>query len=323
MTIQETNFKNDQEYHDLIGLSQTALKHFKEHPILFWRQTPLNPNREREAPTDAMVQGTLFHLMILEPEKFDKEFIVADWGAKSRKTVKYKNFVEALREQGDDRIVISQEELELGADMKEALSKTKLANDLLINSRKELPIVWEEFGLVFKGKPDGLNDFGGGIYSYTDYKTTGKFKRNPNPDREGYLLQAVAYKRGLKAKYDIDISEFNFVIQSTKDPELITVVCIKDYEMKNAEIEFESLILQIKDCLIAVRKTAKKSGDILDVFRNNQTQPIEVESGLRYNKKLESFAQYKEEQKELNNYTTETDLVARFEIEWADKLRFE
>jgi len=318
--MKEHNFKNNEEYHNLPALSQSGIKDFKECPYKFWKNTPLNINKEPKPSTDAMMFGTLCHLLVLEPELFANEFLVADWGAKGRKTKKYDNFVAELRENGDERKVISQEEYEKAMEMKHCLMQNKFCWDLINKSAKEKPIVGEEFGLIMKGKPDCLlktvDENGKPYYIYVDYKTTGESFDEPNPFYKGWLTQACSYSRLLKQKYGIEINECIFVVQSTSEPNKILPFTISHQEIEDYTEEFISDILILKEHIEQARTLIAEEKDPDTVFVKGITEPILITSGGKKNSYWAKLKMFREQYKE--DYATETELREAFDKEFRE-----
>lgn len=62
-------------YHADPALSSSGLKLLLKNPLYYWDSSPLNPHRKQK-DTISMKIGRAIHTMLLEPDKFDKEFIV-------------------------------------------------------------------------------------------------------------------------------------------------------------------------------------------------------------------------------------------------------
>lgn len=61
------------DYHAAPGLSASGLDDLAVSPLRYWHRH-INPNREPEEPTRAMVFGSALHAAVLEPEEFDKRY---------------------------------------------------------------------------------------------------------------------------------------------------------------------------------------------------------------------------------------------------------
>ena len=71
------------EYHARPEVSASQLKILKRSPLHFWDRF-LNPDKPIVEPTPNMILGTLVHAAVLEPEQFDKRYIVVPEGIDKR-----------------------------------------------------------------------------------------------------------------------------------------------------------------------------------------------------------------------------------------------
>jgi hypothetical protein len=71
-------------YHADPAIGSSGCKNLIADPELYWENSPLNPNREEDEDTAAKLFGTAYHMLILEPEQFDKAYTIKE-GVKSSK----------------------------------------------------------------------------------------------------------------------------------------------------------------------------------------------------------------------------------------------
>lgn len=72
------------EYHaGTDAISSSGLKLLARSPAHYWA-TYLDPQREPTAPTPAMLMGTMIHTAVLEPHRFDDEYIAIPEGLDKR-----------------------------------------------------------------------------------------------------------------------------------------------------------------------------------------------------------------------------------------------
>lgn len=211
---------NDKEYFALKALSASQIKTYNEDegPYRFWKKSVFNPNREEDnLESDALVFGKLAHCMLLEFEEVEKRYLIADWGTKSRNTVKYKDFAAAH----PDKIIVSKEEYQRAGKMLANIRSHKLANSIITGATTELPIVWrdDETGLLMKCKVDALKRTKNGIV-VIDYKTSSDVAGFIKwPHKLSYYLQDVVYRQAIKEKYGEEATDFIFIMQSSKEGE--------------------------------------------------------------------------------------------------------
>ena len=86
------------EYHSSPGVSKSHLDSIADlSPLHYWHKY-INPERERQAPTEAMEIGTAIHSAILEPDLFVTDFVRAPDDAPKRPTQRQ---MEAKKPSGD------------------------------------------------------------------------------------------------------------------------------------------------------------------------------------------------------------------------------
>lgn len=59
------------------GLAPTSINEFFEKPALFWKHSSMNPNRVKKEATEPMIFGRLVHCLVLTPEQYEKDFLLA------------------------------------------------------------------------------------------------------------------------------------------------------------------------------------------------------------------------------------------------------
>ena len=71
------------EYHSGTGISKSGLDRISQSPLHYWSEY-LDPNRAPREETPAMKIGTAIHTAVLEPERFEAEYIVVPADAPRR-----------------------------------------------------------------------------------------------------------------------------------------------------------------------------------------------------------------------------------------------
>lgn len=148
--------KDDKNYYGELGrnyLSNSDIGTLLNNPKMFGKKSE---------PSLAMLQGSYFHSMCLEPHKA-KDFILVD--ASTRTTNIYKD---ACKEYNSNFLLLKKEAEEVD-EMVTALRENKELSKLVWDNgiKYEVPILGEIQGLMWKGKCDIIN--GDKIY---DLKTT-------------------------------------------------------------------------------------------------------------------------------------------------------
>jgi len=195
---------DDEFYYGHLGkhaLSSSALKKLVESPKAYKKSL-----KRDDKPAQALRDGRLVHLCLLEPEKV-KDLIIME-GTKARN-----DFKEATAEHGE-HLVYTQSEMDNAYWIADAVRNNSSAEYLLNGLDAEVSGIDEVDGFACRAKADAINKSGSLI---VDLKTTSS-PVNENAFRWSaknfmYNLQAALYCRIFKA------SEFIFLVinKDTKD----------------------------------------------------------------------------------------------------------
>jgi PDDEXK-like uncharacterized protein DUF3799 len=146
------NISND-EYHASVGYSRTQLMALDKSPYHFWYEHISGQATPKE-PTEAMLLGSAFHTMLLQPDLFSKEYAVLP-KLDRRKTADKEIYASFMAVNGDKQIV-TWEQYDKIWSIKESILKHDIVNTLLKDTVYEQSLFWtdEETGLQFKARPD-------------------------------------------------------------------------------------------------------------------------------------------------------------------------
>src|SRR5690606_26208052 len=142
------------EYRSLDAVGGTALKDIlpPHTPLHFWARH-VDPSREfKETP--AMRLGTLAHLAILEPERWEAEMIVAP--AVDRRTKSGKEAWAAFLTEAAGKEIVSAEDAALVESIAAAVRSHRGARVLLQGAATEVSLYWRDAhtGVLCKGRMD-------------------------------------------------------------------------------------------------------------------------------------------------------------------------
>lgn len=265
-------FIQDDEYFSQKALSASQIKDYDKSAYHFWKRSVFNDEREKEAETDALCFGKLTHCLVLEPEVFDKKFLVMDWGTKTRNTEKYKK----AQAEHPDKMLVLPYEYEKSQKMVSALQNHDLANAILAGGHSEVPFMWtdKETGILCKMKADKIKKIAGGRILIVDYKTTSDIDSILKwPQKLGYPLQEAMYRFGIQNRFNIDDSkiDFMFILQSNKEGEEDVICCADtDYDtLIAAEDITRHHIREISEKLKEFEE--KKDKNIFSAYPNKMT----------------------------------------------------
>lgn len=229
----------NKEYHKRSEIGCSDLKLLIDSPYKF-----LHKDEIREETTSMLI-GSLVHKLILEPEDFDYEYVIAPEIDKRTNAGKEElsNFLKTVGQ----RTPISKDLYLLASEIsKEVLSMKETAN-ILKNGEAEQSYFTQLEGIWVKARPDFYNEDIGLI---VDIKTT----QNASPMQ--FMKTIANYNYHIQTAFYIDVlrsvgkrvNNFLFLAIETKKPYLVGF-----YELDEASIEFgreqyKKLIERYKFC---------------------------------------------------------------------------
>lgn len=237
------------EYHGYTeAISKSRLARMSVCPSYFkWHED--NPQEQ----TKDMLEGSAFHKIVLEPDTFEKEFVVAPKFDRRTKDGKlaYNHFCELVQ---SGISVITEEQYEMICGMRESILRNPYARKLLNgNVEQSMYFVDDATGVNCKVRPDVWRKVGDRI-AVIDLKSTRsaiptEFARDVV--KYHYDLQAYMYSYGVSKVFNIPIQNVDFVfIAVEKDPPyLINVMQADDYVMRKGEADFREYVGTYAECM--------------------------------------------------------------------------
>lgn len=237
------------EYHGYKdSISKSRLSNFSVCPAYFkWREE--NPEEE----TKELIEGSAFHKLVLEPETFDKEFIVAPSFDRRTKEGKlaYNHFCELVV---SGITVITQEQYDMICGMRDSVLSNPYAVKLLNGSVEQSMYFVDDFtGIPCKVRPDVWRKVKDRIV-ITDLKSTKSAKPKDfarDLVKFNYDLQAYMYSYGASKVLDVPFEniDFVFIAVEKKPPYLVNVMQVNGLVMEKGEADFREFIGTYKSCL--------------------------------------------------------------------------
>jgi exodeoxyribonuclease VIII len=122
-------------------------------PYHFWYETMSGLAIPKEE-TPSMVLGSLFHTLLLEPEKFQKEYAVSP--KVDRRTTRGREDYEQFVAYAENKIILTEDQYLKASTMASQIKEHEIVKTLLDDARFEQSIFWtdQETGLQFKTRPD-------------------------------------------------------------------------------------------------------------------------------------------------------------------------
>lgn len=235
---------SNEDYHSHIALSRSALWTFKDLPYKYWHKY-LSGEYEGENATEAMILGSLLHTMILEPEKFDTEYVVMP--KMNRTTKQGKMDYEEFLKTANGRTIVKDEHYQLGCKMLSSVYEDETARKILEGAEKEKSIFFkdEKTGLLCKARPDAWN----GII-IADIKTTldASYRAFQNDAyKNGYFLQAGMMYEATKA-VGRPFKKFIFICVEKKPPYTMAMYMLDDEALQFGIDMFRKLLDRFAEC---------------------------------------------------------------------------
>lgn len=240
-----------------IGLSISNAE-YHAHPAMsksrLWRifDSPEKFKYYEENPKDkssALIFGTAFHKIVLEPNEFDEEFLVLP--SIDRRTKEGKERFKELMESANGRDVMSHEDYQKIVGMRESVLSNKYAKALVEKSDHELSFFWKDelTGELCKCRPDILFQVGSSRI-IADLKSCESAKTEDfmrDAIKYGYHVQAYMYKEGLKQNTSLEY-QFVFIAVEKKPPYSINIMKADDIFVRYGEDTFRELIGVYSEC---------------------------------------------------------------------------
>lgn len=205
------------EYHGGQGISKSGLDLIAQSPLHYYAAY-LDPKRQPREETPAMAIGTAIHSAVLEPDKFDADYLVlpeCDRRTKEGKAI-YAAFAEQAQEGG--KRVISADDYKACLAIAAQVRSHPAARVLFGQGIAEQSAYWvdKQTGVQCKARPDWL--MAGGIVDVksTENASAAAFQRSVVSWR--YHVQAAWYLDGIKAATGDDAQAFMFAVFEKKAP---------------------------------------------------------------------------------------------------------
>lgn len=230
----------EEAYFSLEAMSNSGLKNMAKGPGYYrWYQD----NREQDS--DKASDGSLFHLAIGEPERFEQEVICID-GSRQKKDVK-----EAVAEaESLGKIVTKTETRDKILRARDFVMSHYDVRPLFSNGgRPEQVLLWKDFetGVQCKARVDWLTDSG----VLADWKTFDDLSDDAikyQMRRMKYHWQAGWYTEGASRIFGRDIKMFANVFIRLEDPIDCRVVLLPDHEIEEARMIYRPFLHKYAEC---------------------------------------------------------------------------
>jgi len=228
------------------GVSNTMLSAMNKSPAHCYA-LHLAPYRPKAEPTDAMRAGILAHMMMLEPARVAKAYVVKPAGMRFS-TKEGMAWRDAQTQQ-----IVGADDMQAAEAQRAALLRVTALRNLLAGvGDSEVSLFWEDpaSGLRCKARPDRLRWTGPKRATALDLKTISDL--TPESVQRaiatyGYHRQQAHYSAGLRA-CGIELDEFVFGFVSSSYPFLAAAYVLDDETREQGEDEIAMLLDRYAFC---------------------------------------------------------------------------
>jgi hypothetical protein len=238
-----------ERYHSIAAMSAGGLKRMRVSPAHFYG-LQMDPNRPPEGePTPALLNGTLAHCALFEPEQFDRRYVTRPDGLDGR-TKEGKAWIADARRFG--REVITADQRAAAQRQAAALRALPEISALLAEGVAERSCFWidDATGELCKCRPDWTHPASNGVIV-----VDGKTCQDASPEGFGkaiwnfaYHLQAAWYSDGYEAATGQPVHGFVFAAVESAWPHAAAAYMLGDDVLDRARRENRRLLNRYADC---------------------------------------------------------------------------
>ena len=218
----------NEEYHAMDGISSSMIGDYMKSPFQYWYKYVGKRMPEELGDNPAFAIGTVTHALVLEPDLFDEQFIIAPKIDKRTKVGKEK-WAE-FEEQAKGKTLVKKEHYDMAVMMRDAVNRNPIAVDLLKRGEFEKSFFFE--GLKVRTDHIIVDDLIKKVL-ITDLKTaqTIEPKRFQWAVQDLYLTRAGFYAYVVSQFYpDYDI-DFGYIAVDKNEPSSCTVFMISQEDL--------------------------------------------------------------------------------------------
>lgn len=238
------------EYHGYReAISKSRLANMSVCPAYFkWCEDNPTP------PSDDMVLGSAFHKIVLEPETFDKEFMIMPHFDRRTKEGRlgYENLMNKV--QGNCITLITKEQYDTICGMRDSIMSNPYARKLINGNIEQSMYFTDDLTKVeCKCRPDVWRKVADRVV-ITDLKSAKSVMPNDfmrDCVKYHYDLQTAMYREGASKVLGVpkDNIDFVFIAVEKKPPYLLNIMQADTYVIQKGEADFREYIGTYAECL--------------------------------------------------------------------------
>lgn len=212
-------------YHsDVSRISKSGLDYIAKSPAHYWERY-LNPNREPERKTDALVEGNAFHVLTLEADKFPHHFVIMPKFSGTGSVAKKDEFLQTNAEKS----IITMDQYDKVRRMRDSVMKHPIASQLIAVGIAETTLKWEDpvTDAPCKCRKDWWNPSNQLIVDLKSTEDASEEGFAKSSFKYRYHVQGAFYLDGARAN-NLNPQGFVFIAVEKKPPYLVNVFYMPD-----------------------------------------------------------------------------------------------
>jgi len=237
---------SNQDYHRHKAISSTQCKHLLKSAWEFDYK-----RKHPKAPSAAMQFGSLVHQLVLEPEKFEQNYFVAE--KPKRNTKAGKAMYTILDQERGHHEWISLDDFLKAQEIKNTLKQSELVSSLIQGGKAEQSVFWhdDETGVLCRAKADYINLEHNVLL---DLKTTSSLASENSFKHEVYKyhyhLSGAFYQDGFR-KTTGQACDFILIVVETNPPHNFAVYKLSDALLEQGKALYREALQVYIDAISA------------------------------------------------------------------------
>lgn len=242
---------SNEAYHQHPGVSRSMLMDFRKTPRHYWHKY-INPDYKPQASVEIITKrqaleiGNAVHTRILEPDMWDKRYVL--WDGPSRVTKAGKEAFAKAKADAGDKQLIDLEAYEMVAGLADAALSQPEVISIIEGTKIEQSLFWQHqaSGLDLKARPDiWCNQY------IADLKTVA----NASPEsfeksifNFGYHIQAAMQLDAVKAITGETINNYLFLVIEKEAPYAVAIYQLDEMAIAAGRDQVDAMLDRLRRC---------------------------------------------------------------------------
>lgn len=253
MTLNGIVENTNEEYHGGPGVSRSALMKLRRTPYHYWYEYVSDeyvPPEHEEIinANSALGLGNAIHTMVLEPHKFEEEYIAFPDVKRTTKEGKalWAQYKAKSIETG--RQIINNKAHQLCNKISEAVRNHDDAKILLEGAQYEKSMYWTDpdTGILCKSRPDIMHSTYIGDLKTTNNASYRAFQQDMV--KHGYHIQAGMIRQAHIHLFNTLMDNFFYIVVEKEPPHAVAIYQLDSMALDEGEAQFKKLLMKLKYC---------------------------------------------------------------------------